>query len=824
MSPSLRVPALVWICLLLPVLALQDTQPRRFQRAYEYSLSIFHRGLLLSAQQSTAEGVRAFRSVDEGWGAHFLILEAEILFRRGHYRDALQLLTQAHPAPSDTDERIHYLVVEAHALAYQGDFALAQQRVDTAQAICASRFSIQCGYLLKTQGVLFNMLGKYDEAWTSMQSAYAFAHRYHDPDLSCVAAAHLGWIANNRGLREVAADWDRRAWREAQAIGDQDEQLIATMNLIGASQMMGDSDEPHALSERSVQEAERLGDDRTQLALLNNMAHSDFSQWRLRAAEGTFRKILAKARVLNDRRLLYSNSIALANVLIWQGRAGEALQILAECRSLVPASNEYLLDAITILNARAHSLEGRNAEAEASMRTLLERGSNPILYVDATTALAESLKRERRFAAAEGAYHAGIERFQADLARSGSFAAQVKLKYRASLLFSGAIDLFAQEGKEEAALQLADRFFSSSYEDPARSTSAFDPRAVARHSGATILTYWLGHDASYLWIVTPRTVKIVTLPSELELAPKIKEYRQAVVEMRDPAVVALGRELYATLVAPAVPYISHQGQVILIDDEALSKLNFETLPAPGAAPGQPAATGSHYWIEDVTLRTASSLTALANARTTAIHGGKLLLMGDAQQASPDYPPLLEAPLEMEMVRKRFVPAAATVLAQQSATPEAYARSNPGQYAYIHFVTHGVPSPADPLDSLIVLSRSSADDDSFKLYAREILAHPLHARLVTISACYGSGARYFVGQGMVGLGWAFQKAGAENVIGALWEISDYSTPQLMDKLYAGIQHGLPPADALRQAKLALLHGTEKFQAPFFWAPFQIYAQR
>jgi len=78
--------------------------------------------------------------------------------------------------------------------------------------------------------------------------------------------------------------------------------------------------------------------------------------------------------------------------------------------------------------------------------------------------------------------------------------------------------------------------------------------------------------------------------------------------------------------------------------------------------------------------------------------------------------------------------------------------------------------------------------------------------------------------MVGLGWAFQKAGAENVIGALWEISDYSTPQLMDKLYAGIQHGLPPADALRQAKLALLHGTEKFQAPFFWAPFQIYAQR
>src|ERR1019366_3773641 len=155
---------------------------------------------------------------------------------------------------------------------------------------------------------------------------------------------------------------------------------------------------------------------------------------------------------------------------------------------------------------------------------------------------------------------------------------------------------------------------------------------------------------------------------------------------------------------------------------------------------------------------------------------------------------------------------------------AYLSSAPQQYAYIHFVAHGVASRTDPLDSAIILSRSSSAVDSFKLYAREIIQHPINARLVTISACSGSGSRSYAGEGLVGLSWAFLRAGAHNVIGALWEVSDASTPQLMDALYSGIERGLSPSDALRQAKLTLLHSHSSFSRPFFWAPFQIYGGR
>jgi CHAT domain-containing protein len=134
-----------------------------------------------------------------------------------------------------------------------------------------------------------------------------------------------------------------------------------------------------------------------------------------------------------------------------------------------------------------------------------------------------------------------------------------------------------------------------------------------------------------------------------------------------------------------------------------------------------------------------------------------------------------------------------------------------------------------LDSAIILSGSTfsgsnAGEASFKLYARDIMQHPIDARLVTISACYGSGTRSYEGEGLVGLSWAFLRAGAHNVIGALWEVSDDSTPRLMDTLYQGLEDGQAPAVALRNAKLNLLHSQSRFNKPFFWAPFQIYTRQ
>ena len=45
-----------------------------------------------------------------------------------------------------------------------------------------------------------------------------------------------------------------------------------------------------------------------------------------------------------------------------------------------------------------------------------------------------------------------------------------------------------------------------------------------------------------------------------------------------------------------------------------------------------------------------------------------------------------------------------------------------------------------------------------------------------------GRRAYSGEGLVGLAWAFLRAGAHNVIAGLWEVTDASTEQLMDRFY------------------------------------------
>jgi CHAT domain-containing protein len=187
-------------------------------------------------------------------------------------------------------------------------------------------------------------------------------------------------------------------------------------------------------------------------------------------------------------------------------------------------------------------------------------------------------------------------------------------------------------------------------------------------------------------------------------------------------------------------------------------------------------------------------------------------------------------VQMEKIEKYFPGERQTVISGDQAFPASYLGSHPEQFSYIHFVSHGEASRMDPLDSAIIMSRdpssgATAGDDSFKLYARQIITTPpLHAQLVTISACNSTGKRTYSGEGLVGLSWAFLHAGAHNVIGALWDVSDASTAELMDHLYDELKRGRTPEAALRNAKLSLLRSDDTSRRPFYWAPFQLYTGR
>jgi CHAT domain-containing protein len=349
--------------------------------------------------------------------------------------------------------------------------------------------------------------------------------------------------------------------------------------------------------------------------------------------------------------------------------------------------------------------------------------------------------------------------------------------------------------------------------------------ALARQSHAVILVYAMSEQVSYLWAANGKKSGFYLLPNRATIMTAVGNHRRAVLAARDLVAEQhpAARDLYDMLVKPAESLIQPGDRVFIVAG-GINGLNFETLLTPG--------TSSHYWIEDVTITHLASLRFLASAHqqprgrgsaTDRNHRGpgQLLVIGNPIYSDQQYTPLPNAAAEVKDVADHFPGSARTVLTGMNASPEAYIQSNPARFDYIHFVSHATASRLVPLDSAVILS-SRGTPESAKLYARDILSKPLHAQLVTISACQGSGVRVYAGEGLVGLAWAFLRAGSRNVVGALWDVSDASTPELMGHVYDGIAAGKPPDVSLRSAKLEMLHSRGVFRKPLYWGAFQLYS--
>jgi CHAT domain-containing protein/Tfp pilus assembly protein PilF len=141
-----------------------------------------------------------------------------------------------------------------------------------------------------------------------------------------------------------------------------------------------------------------------------------------------------------------------------------------------------------------------------------------------------------------------------------------------------------------------------------------------------------------------------------------------------------------------------------------------------------------------------------------------------------------------------------------------------KYSVLHFATHGVVDEINPELSKIFLQNGSDDEDG-NLFAGEIYNLELEANLVTLSACQTGLGKISKGEGVIGLSRALVYAGAKNIIVSFWSVADESTAELMKKFYEGLLNNPSTGYShnLREAKLSILK-SEKYAAPYYWAPF------
>ncbi|HTT22059.1 MAG TPA: CHAT domain-containing protein [Candidatus Sulfotelmatobacter sp.] len=787
----------------------------------DQATQLLRQGNLTAAIDEAAKGYTRFHALSSDWAWRFLLLQADALEWKGLSEKALEVLVSYPSPPTSDDLVVRKQWLEASAYISLQRLGEAQQKVRELEELCRSSMVIHCEDL-RVQGWLEMARGRFDRAHALFEQTVAAAHARHDGFVEASTLLDLGMSGLQQEHFDESMEWSDSAYKRALAIDAGHIAQIAVGNEGWAYYKLGDPEKALALLVDARERAHRIGATTYEVTWLTTIGYVYLDAHQYAKAKEYYGQALDLAQQTTKQDVIDALG-ALALVSERTGQLDRARYYADKTIAMVPADGNRL-DVLYPMLVKGH-VAARQHDTQRAEKIYREIEQDPKSHVflkwEAEHSLAQLYEDENQPDTAAREYRAALSTFEGARA---ALHEDTSLPFPANAagIYDDYIRFLINRKKPNEALQIAEYQRGRTLAEGLgflQKNATFKPetlnaQAVARKVGGTILFYWLGEKQSYLWTITPQKTALFTLPPKSEIQRIVQRYRKALAEQQEflQQTTDDGLALYHALVEPAAVMIPKNAKLFVIPDGTLNTLNFETLLVPGPTP--------HYWIEDVTLTDASSLRLLAASRTTPRLTQNLLLFGNAVAPNADYPELRKAAAEMESIGKHFPPEHEQVFARDQATPSAYLTGKPEQYSYIHFVAHGTASRMSPLDSAIVLSRSNAQEDSFKLYARDIIHHPVHAQLVTISTCYGAGARAYSGEGLVGLSWAFLRAGAHNVIGALWEVSDVSTPQLMDELYRELEKGKSPDAALRDAKLTLLN-SNSYRKPFYWAPFQLY---
>jgi CHAT domain-containing protein/tetratricopeptide (TPR) repeat protein len=788
------------------------------------------RGNLDAAQQKAEKARRDFSASGADWAMKFRLLEAEVLTYQGRRPEVISLLNSpdvTYPAAGDLAIKRNLLCGLAHARL--GQAQQADTELQEAQRLADASNSVLSGEVLRTEAIVQIYRKHLPEAAELCRKSLQVAREQRDSYLEATDLLNLGLVTIEMRHYDEALNLLSAAAASARPIQARVIIEVALGNLGLAYFHLGDFEKALSNFQQAEKEAKEIGTTSLQVTWLKDAGSADYRLGNLEEARTCFERSLKSAMAIDAPAEVVDIQTSLAFLLYRQGQFESATTHNDEAIRATRRAEDKTLELRT---QYLQALLATRQESERNPERLLlrvdhESATDPALQWEIDGSLADFYAGKQQTKKADQWYRKSIRTFEEQRAAVTDEELRLPFFANGDALYRRYADFLIASRKPEEALQLldigrartlAEGLGSANDKPDAQSEHAPDVQTVARKLDSIILFYSLGPEKSWLWVVSPHHTNLFPLPGQSTIETQVQNYQNAILKSSDPLRDAnpAARMLYDTLVGPGAGMIPKGSKVLIIPDGGLNGLNFETLLTPES-------TGTHYWIEDVTIRNANSIRMLSKLApdSSTQAANKLLLIGNPTAAGTGYETLVNAFAEIRGIEKHFPADSRTVVTQSGAVPAAYAKNNPDEFSYIHFVAHGTASRLDPLDSAVVLSPSPDNPEDFKLYARDIMRDPLHARLVTISACYGSGLRAYAGEGLVGLSWAFLRAGAHNVIGALWEVNDASTPLLMDRLYAELEAGSSPEVALRAAKLSLIHSPAVYRKPLYWAAFQLY---
>lgn len=381
-----------------------------------------------------------------------------------------------------------------------------------------------------------------------------------------------------------------------------------------------------------------------------------------------------------------------------------------------------------------------------------------------------------------------------------------------------------------------------------------------------LLEYALGDEKSFVWAVTPTSIKGFELPGRKTIESAAERFTKAITENQNRNLqlqVAAGAALSDLLLRPPASELGRK-KIVIVGDGVLLQVPFSALPLPRTSSQRKVAaslTVRNYsplilQHEVAQLPSASVLAAVRQDMTSRAPAEKVIALladpvfqptdprvrtsgaaaaanGNANAKRNDERSAWESGLEslqrLPFSRREADSIAGLVPDDQKLKAVDFAANRAvvsndtlSKYRVVHFATHAMLNNSHPELSGIVLSlvdENGRPQNGFvRLY--EIYNLRLSADLVVLSACRTALGKEIKGEGLIGLTRGFMYAGSPRVVVSLWEVNDEATAELMKQFYTAMfVKRMRPAAALRSAKVAMSRH-RWWNAPYYWAAFEL----
>ncbi len=364
-------------------------------------------------------------------------------------------------------------------------------------------------------------------------------------------------------------------------------------------------------------------------------------------------------------------------------------------------------------------------------------------------------------------------------------------------------------------------------------------------SDTAIVSYWLGSDSAYAWVVSPTAIQWVRLSAPAQIGERAAAFHRSLRRLVDVPVeqrLQDGRVLYDLVLRPLESWLSGVTQWVVIPDGALDYVPFAALSTSDAEPNAFVAVQ-----HDVAFTPAAWMLNLGVTHTPPKDRRELLLVADpvyqsddprlvgvnraaqplpvARTADPGSREFQRLPFsgqEAVQIRAQFSPADVDALIGLDATRERLLSMDWSRYRYIHIVAHGIVDAQVPQLSALVLGSYDTQGERVDGDVRvaDLSLETLHADVAVFSACDTALGKQVPSEGLVGISFTTLARGAQAVVASLWPVSDEIGARLMTDFYQYLRHDSMSAPAALGAAMRSVILRDRNADPALWAAFQV----